>query len=223
MTITPSPRNAAESETTARMGGGSVSTLSALTLVAGAPSTAGETGPGSGGGGAGQGGGEMNAAAFNSAPTPRSLPPSMRPRCLYLPHTHLTVQALLHFVYASSLPPPSSALCTPQIMCSLLQIARPYRVDGLVEAVVERLHALPGQPQRSGHVQRDGHGGRQARHRRVAQPQLFHRKPGPHRVADGHVGFFAAGWQTRQRGRAVGVAGAVRATSGRGRAGPGQH
>lgn len=33
-------------------------------------------------------------------------------------------------------------MCTPQILCSLLQIARPYRVDGLLEAVVERLHAL---------------------------------------------------------------------------------
>jgi hypothetical protein len=48
----------------------------------------------------------------------------------------------LHFLYTSSLPPPSSPLCTPQILCSLLQIARPYKVDGLLEAVVERLHAL---------------------------------------------------------------------------------
>jgi hypothetical protein len=54
----------------------------------------------------------------------------------------LTVQALLHFLYTSSLPAPSSPLCTPQILCSLLQIARPYRIDGLLEAVVERLHAL---------------------------------------------------------------------------------
>lgn len=59
-----------------------------------------------------------------------------------LPHTYLTVQALLHFLYTSSLAPPSSPLCTPQILCSLLQIARPYRIDGLLEAVVERLHAL---------------------------------------------------------------------------------
>lgn len=78
----------------------------------------------------------------NSAPTPATLPPTSRPRCLYLPHTYLTVQALLHFLYTSSLPPPSSPLCTPQILCSLLQIARPYKVDGLLEAVVERLHAL---------------------------------------------------------------------------------
>ncbi|EGR48271.1 uncharacterized protein TRIREDRAFT_78401 [Trichoderma reesei QM6a] len=81
-------------------------------------------------------------AAANSAPTPRSLMPNSRPRCLYLPHTYLTIQALLHFLYTSSLPSPTSALCTPQILCSLLQIARPYRIDGLLEAVVERLHAL---------------------------------------------------------------------------------
>ncbi|KAK4124279.1 hypothetical protein N657DRAFT_680294 [Parathielavia appendiculata] len=81
-------------------------------------------------------------AAINTAPTPRTLPPNSRPRCLYLPHTYLTVQALLHFLYTSSLPAPSSPLCTPQILCSLLQIARPYRIDGLLEAVVERLHGL---------------------------------------------------------------------------------
>lgn len=87
-------------------------------------------------------GDDISPPAVNAAPTPRSLPPNARPRCLYLPHTYLTVQALLHFLYTSSLPPPSSPLCTPQILCSLLQIARPYRVDGLLEAVVERLHGL---------------------------------------------------------------------------------
>lgn len=85
---------------------------------------------------------DINPAAINVAPTPRSLAPNSRPRCLYMPHTYLTVQALLHFIYTSSLPAPSSPLCTPQILCSLLQIARPYRVDGLLEAVVERLHSL---------------------------------------------------------------------------------
>ncbi|KAJ6781481.1 hypothetical protein PWT90_02685 [Aphanocladium album] len=85
---------------------------------------------------------DINAAAVNTAPTPRTLPPSTRPRCLYLPHTYLTVQALLHFLYTSALPPISSPLCTPQILCSLLQISRPYRIDGLLEAVVERLHSL---------------------------------------------------------------------------------
>ncbi len=88
------------------------------------------------------GSGPIDPSTINSAPTPTSLPPGSRPRCLYLPHTSLTVQALLHFLYTSSLPPSSSPLCTPQILCSLLQISRPYKIDGLLEAVVERLHAL---------------------------------------------------------------------------------
>lgn len=87
-------------------------------------------------------GGVGDITTINAAPTPASLPPNIRPRCLYLPHTYLTIQALLHFLYTSSLPPPQSPLCTPQILCSLLQIARPYKVDGLLEAVVDRLHAL---------------------------------------------------------------------------------
>lgn len=68
--------------------------------------------------------------------------PSLRPRTLYLPHTPLTIRALLHYLYTSSLPPPTSNLCTPQILCSLLQLARQYKIDGLLEAVVERLHAV---------------------------------------------------------------------------------
>ncbi|KAK5634883.1 hypothetical protein RRF57_010595 [Xylaria bambusicola] len=88
------------------------------------------------------GSGPIDPSAVNSAPTPTSLPPGSRPRCLYLPHTYPTVQTLLHFLYTSSLPSPSSPLCTPQILCSLLQIARPYKIDGLLEAVVERLHTL---------------------------------------------------------------------------------
>ncbi|CAD6500541.1 BgTH12-06251 [Blumeria graminis f. sp. triticale] len=75
-------------------------------------------------------------------PDPNSLSPTARPRTLYLPHTKPTVQALLHFIYNSTLPSSSSSLCTPQILCSLLQIARPYKVDGLLEAVVERLHGV---------------------------------------------------------------------------------
>lgn len=67
---------------------------------------------------------------------------ALRPRTLYLPHTPPTIQALLHYLYTSSLPPPSSSLCTPQILCSLLQLARPYGIDGLLEAVVERLHKV---------------------------------------------------------------------------------
>jgi len=76
------------------------------------------------------------------APTPHSIPPSSRPRQLYLPHTLLTVRALVLYLYTSSLPGPGTLLCTPQILCSLLQLARPYRVDGLLEATVERLHQI---------------------------------------------------------------------------------
>ena len=75
-------------------------------------------------------------------PTVLSLPPASRPRALYLPHTVLTLRALVHYLYTSSLPPQNHALCTPQILCSLLQVARPYRIDGLLEAVVERLHQV---------------------------------------------------------------------------------
>ena len=75
-------------------------------------------------------------------PTPFTLSSTSRPRQLYLPHTLLTLRALVHYLYTSSLPPATHALCTPQILCSLLQLARPYRVDGLLEAVVERLHQV---------------------------------------------------------------------------------
>ncbi|THC99739.1 hypothetical protein EYZ11_000789 [Aspergillus tanneri] len=75
-------------------------------------------------------------------PSAHSLPPASRHRVLYLPHTFLTLQALVHYLYTSSLPPAGSPLCTPQILCSLLQLARPYQVDGLLEATVERLHQM---------------------------------------------------------------------------------
>lgn len=75
-------------------------------------------------------------------PTASSISPATRPRALYLPHTVLTIRALVHFFYTSSLPAQNHPLCTPQILCSLLQVARPYRVDGLLEAVVERLHQV---------------------------------------------------------------------------------
>ncbi|KAF2751938.1 galactose oxidase [Sporormia fimetaria CBS 119925] len=77
-----------------------------------------------------------------SPPDAKSQPPQRRPRTLYLPHTHLTVQALVHYLYTSSLPPRDSPLSTPQILCSLLQIARPYQVDGLLEAIIARLHVV---------------------------------------------------------------------------------
>ncbi|KAF2856782.1 galactose oxidase [Plenodomus tracheiphilus IPT5] len=83
-----------------------------------------------------------NSYAPLSPPDPSSHPPSLRPRTLFLPHSHLTLQALIHFLYTSSLPPQSSPLCSPQILCSLLQLARPYHIDGLLEAIIERLHLL---------------------------------------------------------------------------------
>ncbi|KAF5126215.1 Protein ral2 [Metarhizium anisopliae] len=131
LTITPNSKDATQPPGSSS----GASMLSTATTVAGSlgvAAAAGATGQGD----------DINPAAVNAAPTPRSLPPNTRPRCLYLPHTYLTVQALLHFLYTSSLPPPSSPLCTPQILCSLLQISRPYRIDGLLEAVVERLHGL---------------------------------------------------------------------------------
>ena len=84
-----------------------------------------------------------NATAAPSVPEPadvQAFAPFSRPRILYLPHTVSTLQTLIHYLYTSSLPPVSSPLVTPQILCSLLQLARPYKIDGLLEAVVERLH-----------------------------------------------------------------------------------
>ncbi|ETS75153.1 hypothetical protein PFICI_13637 [Pestalotiopsis fici W106-1] len=129
LTITPAQGNRSTTDSTFSMGS-SFGNSSASSQKP--PSTAGTSVSGSSG----------DITTINSAPTPASLPPSIRPRCLYLPHTYLTIQALLHFIYTSSLPSPQSPLCTPQILCSLLQIARPYKVDGLLEAVVERLHTL---------------------------------------------------------------------------------
>lgn len=129
MTITQSNRNTGDS------------TLSLTTSLGNSSSAGSMKPPSTAGTSVSSNSGFIDLGAINSAPTPKSLSPNSRPRCLYLPHTHLTVQALLHFVYTSSLPPPTSPLCTPQILCSLLQIARPYKVDGLLEALVERLHA----------------------------------------------------------------------------------
>ena len=73
---------------------------------------------------------------------PTTVAASSRPRSLYLPHMAQTIHLLLHFLYTSALPPIDSALCTPHTLCSLLQMARPYQVDGLLEAAVERLHEV---------------------------------------------------------------------------------
>ncbi|KAK7983257.1 hypothetical protein PG989_010659 [Apiospora arundinis] len=129
MTITQSNRSTGDSSLSGSFGGQSTNGS------AKPPSTAATSV-------SGNGNGLTDFTTINAAPTPASLPPASRPRCLYLPHTYLTIQALLHFLYTSSLPATSSPLCTPQILCSLLQIARPYKIDGLLEAVVERLHAL---------------------------------------------------------------------------------
>ncbi|KIW72228.1 hypothetical protein PV04_00438 [Phialophora macrospora] len=75
-------------------------------------------------------------------PNTTNLPPSGRPRSLYLPHMAPTIHLLLHFLYTSSLPPAGSPMCTPHTLCSLLQMARPYQIDGLLEATVERLHEV---------------------------------------------------------------------------------
>lgn len=129
MTITPATRTMTRD-----------SDMSTATTLAGSSSGGSFSGPS--GGGPPNSSSNQEQANPNAAPTPRTLPPNSRPRCLYLPHTYLTIQALLHYLYTSSLPGPSSPLCTPQILCSLLQIARPYRIDGLLEAIVERLHTL---------------------------------------------------------------------------------
>jgi hypothetical protein len=81
-----------------------------------------------------------NNSVSSELPDTRSAPPSTRPRLLYLPHTAPTLHALLHYLYTSTLPSAPHPLATPQILCSLLQLARPYKIDGLLEATVERLH-----------------------------------------------------------------------------------
>ena len=120
--------------------------------------------PGSSGSGRG-----AVTTAKDDPTSPYVLHPSARPRTLYLPHTYLTLRALVTYLYTSTLPsssfsipsklhrdlvssratsasaagsPLESQQCSPQVLCSLLQIARPYRIDGLLEAVVERLHAV---------------------------------------------------------------------------------
>jgi hypothetical protein len=76
----------------------------------------------------------------SDVPDTEGAPAPTRPRLFYLPHTASTLHALLHYLYTSTLPAPPHPLATPQTFCSLLQLARPYRIDGLLEAVIERLH-----------------------------------------------------------------------------------
>lgn len=77
-----------------------------------------------------------------ATPAPTIGPAASRPRSLYLPHTADTIQLMLYYLYTSSLPAIGSALCAPPVLCSLLQLARPYQIDGLLEATVERLHEV---------------------------------------------------------------------------------
>ena len=73
-------------------------------------------------------------------PTTANFNPLDRPRSLYLPHCLSVVLALTEFLYTGSLPPPGDPAVIPPVLCSLLQIARPYRIEGLLEATVERIH-----------------------------------------------------------------------------------
>ncbi|KZZ94453.1 Kelch repeat containing protein [Ascosphaera apis ARSEF 7405] len=82
------------------------------------------------------------ASSSLEIPSSQNLIPTNRPRMLYLPHTYNTIKLLVHFLYTSSLPPITDEQCSPQAFCSLLQLARPYQVDGLLEATVERLHEV---------------------------------------------------------------------------------
>lgn len=82
-----------------------------------------------------------NNSHVSELPDTRMAPPTSRPRLLYLPHTAPTLHALLHYLYTSTLPTPPHPLATPQVFCSLLQLARPYKIDGLLEATLERLHS----------------------------------------------------------------------------------
>ncbi|KAA8910631.1 hypothetical protein FN846DRAFT_774963 [Sphaerosporella brunnea] len=82
----------------------------------------------------------FSAIAAAGPPTTAQYNPLDRPRSLYFPHCHSVVLALTEFLYTGSLPPPGDPGVIAPILCSLLQIARPYRVEGLLEAVVERIH-----------------------------------------------------------------------------------
>lgn len=80
--------------------------------------------------------------AIIDLPNTANVPAASRPRSLYLPHMVQTIQLLLQYLYTSALPPVGAPLCTPHTLCSLLQMARPYQIDGLLEATVERLHEV---------------------------------------------------------------------------------
>ncbi|KAF3941153.1 hypothetical protein ABW19_dt0202607 [Dactylella cylindrospora] len=84
----------------------------------------------------------QSPSLLETPPSANMLPPFSRPRTLYLPHTHQTLLTLVHWFYTCSLPQANHPQSSPQVLCSLLQIARAYRIEGLLEAVVERLHQV---------------------------------------------------------------------------------
>lgn len=71
-----------------------------------------------------------------------AVPAGSRGRVLYLPHMAQTIRLMLHYLYTSGLPPLGDPLCSGHTLCSLLQMARPYQIDGLQEATIERLHEV---------------------------------------------------------------------------------
>ncbi|KAK5104609.1 hypothetical protein LTS08_002500 [Lithohypha guttulata] len=75
-------------------------------------------------------------------PSLNSIPAAARGRALYLPHMVSTIKLMLHFLYTSALPSVNDPLCSVHTLCSLLQLARPYQIDGLLEATMERLHEV---------------------------------------------------------------------------------
>ncbi|KAK6340928.1 hypothetical protein TWF696_009241 [Orbilia brochopaga] len=84
----------------------------------------------------------QSPSSLETPPSADALAPFSRPRTLFLPHTHQTLLTLVHWFYTCSLPEANHAQSSPQVLCSLLQLARSYRIEGLLEAVVERLHEV---------------------------------------------------------------------------------
>lgn len=85
---------------------------------------------------------QMTQRTLVDLPNISTLSATSRGRALYLPHTAGTIRLMLSFLYTSSLPSLNSPLCSPHTLCSLLQMARPYQIDGLQEATIERLHEV---------------------------------------------------------------------------------
>lgn len=126
--------NAASETTTLRpsMNSRAASRISALTITPSTNGTASESRSQS----------AMTQRTLVDLPNINTLSATSRSRVLYLPHTASTIRLMLNFIYMSSLPSLNSPLCSPHTLCSLLQLARPYQIDGLQEATIERLHEV---------------------------------------------------------------------------------